>query len=298
MKTTNPISHTVREHCTTAGGFKTRYLEAGPTDAAPVLLLHDGAWGGSSSATWGNLIPALAANFRVIAMDMLGFGGTDKAVFLDRSPYEPRIAHATAFLTAIDIDSPVHLIGNSFGGSLALRWLADDSSGTIRSVTSINGTGGPWRTPLALAELGRWDGTRQDLRRIVELLTGEFDGIEAQLDERLRWASEPGHYRAMKAITVPLPDALVAPRPTDNWPRQLSGKQTPTLLVRGSQDVLLEPDWTSHFEEVIPAVEVATLDCRHEPNIDNPQSLISVLVDFLTRVDAGDRPLTAARRRG
>lgn len=287
VKTIKPTSHAVREHYTIAGGFKTRHLEAGPAGAQSVVLLHDGAWGGSSSATWGNFIPALAENFRVIAIDMLGFGGTDKAVFLDRSPYEPRIAHVAAFLTALGIDTPVHLVGNSFGGSLALRWLADGSPGTIRSVTSINGTGGPWRTPLALAELGRWDGTRQDLRRIVELLTGEFDGIEAQLDDRLRWASEPGHYRAMTAVMVPLPEALVATRPTDNWPRQLSGKQTPTLLVKGSQDVLLEPDWTSHFEEIMPAAEVATLNCRHEPNIDNPQLLLPVLVDFLTRVDEG-----------
>jgi hypothetical protein len=73
-------------------------------------------------------------------------------------------------LEALHIVEPVHLVGNSFDGSLAPKTLADGKAFGIRSVTSICGTGGAWKGDASPAELPHWDGTEKDLRRIVELL--------------------------------------------------------------------------------------------------------------------------------
>lgn len=281
----NTTGHEVQENYMEAGGFTTRYLECGDTQAPPVLLLHDGAWGGASSVTWNNVIPALAQSYRVLAPDLLGFGGTDKAVFLDRSPYEPRIKHLAALVAKLGVSGGLHVIGNSFGGSLALRMLASGTAMPFRSITSINGTGGPWRTSRALSELGHWDGTEQDLTRIIDLLIDDTPLMKGQVQERLKWASAPGHYRAVAAAALPLPQALVTKRPADDWPAQLKGKQAPLLLVSGKRDVLLDPDWTSHLQGVMPHAEVESLDCKHEPNIDRPEVLLPVLLAFLTKVD-------------
>ena len=274
------------------GRYSTRYIEAGDPTAEPMVLLHDGAWGGSSTVTWGNLVPRLAERFYVLAPDMLGFGGSDKAVFVDRSSYAFRIEHLLAYLDAVGVSRPVHVVGNSFGGSLALRLLATEHRHRIASVTSIAGTGGPWRSALALENLGHWDGTENDLRRIVDLLVGPGPHFENQLHDRLEWASVPGHYRAMSAPSIPLPDALKSTRPhNDDWPHQLNGIAiaTPVLLVRGSRDVLLDEDWTTHLTAVLSNVTVQTLDCRHSPNIDRPAELGEVLNDFIDDVNASSR---------
>jgi pimeloyl-ACP methyl ester carboxylesterase len=262
--------------------FRTRYLEAGDSRATTVLLLHDGTWGGASSVSWGNLIAALGEQYHVLAPDMLGFGGTDKAVFVDRSQYEARTAHLAAFLDALSITEPVHLAGTSFGGSLALRAISG-SPLPVRSVVSICGTGGPWRSERSIAELGHWDGSEEDLRRIVKLLIDESDLFELQLSERLRWAADVGHYRALKAPTVPLPPGLARSRVDDGWPGQLLGTATPVMLIAGQHDVLLEPGWTEHITAVAPHARVETLDCKHSPNIDRPELLLPLLLDFFSQ---------------
>ena len=63
-----------------AGGFRTRYLEAGPAqraDVPTVLLVHDGAFGADAGVTWSRLIPMLSTRYRVVAPDLLGYGGSD-----------------------------------------------------------------------------------------------------------------------------------------------------------------------------------------------------------------------------
>lgn len=265
-----------------AGLFRTRYLEAGSRAAPPLLLLHDGAWGGSSSVTWTNLLPQLAQHYHVLAPDMLGFGGTDKVVYVDRAQYAPRMKQMAWFLQALNITEPVHVIGNSFGGSLALKALADGKAFGILSVVSICGTGGAWKGDASPRELPHWDGTEKDLRRIVELLIDADSPVfEAQLAERLRWASDPGHYRAVKAVSVPLPPSLIRERRVDEWPKALEGITTPVMLIAGKRDVLLQPYWPERVRAGVPHARVEVLDSRHSPNIDRPDLVLPLLLDFL-----------------
>ena len=263
-----------------AGGFVTRYLEAGDRDAQPVLLLHDGAWGGCSSVSWGAMIQPLAENYRVLAPDMLGFGGTDKVVFLDRSTYQFRLVHLGEFLSTLNVTDPVRIIGSSYGGSTALRSLVQPSPLRVHCVVSISGTGGAWRTDLFRDQLGRWDGSEEDLMRVVNLLTDEFPRIDGHFQERLFWARKIGHYRAMKAPTAELPSEL-RPQIDDPWPTQLIGCKTPVMLVKGERDELLESDWADHIKGAIPHAQIVTLDCKHSPNLELPKTLLSLVEAFM-----------------
>ncbi|MCW5251298.1 alpha/beta fold hydrolase [Streptomyces sp. SHP 1-2] len=272
----------VTERRVRAGGYTTRYLEAGAPAAPVLLLLHDGAWGGSSDVTWGAMIPMFAQHYRVLAPDLLGFGGTDKVAYFDRPPHEFRIRHLAAFLRVLAVEEPVHVIGNSFGGTVALRSLPEAALPT-RSVVSIAGGGGPWRTPLS-RQLSRWDGSRADIERILRLLVDDFPGFAEQAADRTRWARQPGHFRAMASIGVALPEPLKQPR-QDAWPAALAATDVPLLLVKGTSDSLLEPGWAAHIAAVAPRCEVVELPCRHAPNIDMPHVLLPVLLGFLRRID-------------
>ena len=66
----------IEHHTTTVDGLATGYLEAGSGD--PVILLHGGEFGASAEIGWERTIPALAAHYRVIAPDMVGFGFSDR----------------------------------------------------------------------------------------------------------------------------------------------------------------------------------------------------------------------------
>jgi pimeloyl-ACP methyl ester carboxylesterase len=56
----------------------------------------------------------LAADFRVYAPDLLGFGRSDKVVFLDRAPYAPCVQQIADFCRAVGIER-AHFVGTSFG---------------------------------------------------------------------------------------------------------------------------------------------------------------------------------------
>ncbi|HJP69062.1 MAG TPA: alpha/beta hydrolase, partial [Sphingomicrobium sp.] len=94
----------------------TNYHEAG--EGAPVLLLHGSGPGVSAWTNWKKVLPVLAGDFRVIAPDMAGFGHTERNPEL---AYDIKlwVKHLVAILDALDLQK-VSLVGNSFGGSLAL----------------------------------------------------------------------------------------------------------------------------------------------------------------------------------
>ena len=92
-------------------GLATGYLEAGQGD--PVVLLHGGEFGVSADLGWEHNIAALAEHYRVLALDMLGFGQSAKVIdFNDGRGM--RIRHIARFCDAVGVDS-AHFVGNSMG---------------------------------------------------------------------------------------------------------------------------------------------------------------------------------------
>jgi pimeloyl-ACP methyl ester carboxylesterase len=106
---------TFEDHFISIDGSTTRYWQAGDR-GSPVLLLHGIA---CSVLEWERNIAALATRHRVFAVDLLGFGLTDKPSGADYSI--SRLAQfALSFLAAHKLPR-THLAGNSLGGSIALE---------------------------------------------------------------------------------------------------------------------------------------------------------------------------------
>ena len=89
----------------------------------PVVLLHGGGPGASGVSNYARNIEPLAQHFRVIVPDMPGYGRSAKGV--DRSdPFGYLADHIRGMLDVLGIDR-AHLVGNSYGGSCALRLALD-----------------------------------------------------------------------------------------------------------------------------------------------------------------------------
>ncbi|MEY8569633.1 alpha/beta fold hydrolase [Brevibacterium linens] len=275
---------TITDTTTVVSDLETRYLSGGPEDGTPVVFFHDGAWGGSADVTWGDVLPLAAdAGYRVIAPDFLGYGGSAKSVRVDVSPFAFRIRHTFSLLDSLGITGPVHFVGNSFGGSIGLRALSDPANrDRIASVTTINGTGGPFKAP-DMGKMGAFDGTEESLSKIVDLLGDKSETRAQHLEARLRWASQPGHFITMKAPHTQVPDLIKAERPADPYPGNLSDAAVPVLLVQGTADTLLEADWPEKLSASIPTAEVARVEHGHSPNITHPHETWELISDFLGR---------------
>jgi pimeloyl-ACP methyl ester carboxylesterase len=99
-----------------AHGLRTHYLEAG--EGEPVLLLHGSGPGVSAWENWAEIVPIMARHRRVLAIDIPGFGATERKA---DSQYDMTfwVDHVLAFMDALGI-AQAPLVGNSFGGMVAM----------------------------------------------------------------------------------------------------------------------------------------------------------------------------------
>ena len=122
-----------------AAGISTNYHEVGHGD--PVLLIHGSGPGVSAWANWRLTMPRLATRFRVIAPDMVGFGFTERPTGV-RYDLDTWVGHALGLLDALRIDR-AHIVGNSFGGALALA-LAIRHPQRVRRLVLMGAAGVPF----------------------------------------------------------------------------------------------------------------------------------------------------------
>lgn len=82
-------------------GMRMHYVEEGPADAEPILLLHgEPSW----SFLYRHMIPPLAeAGYRVIAPDLFGFGKSDKPTRKPDYSYAGHVAWMRAFIEQLDL---------------------------------------------------------------------------------------------------------------------------------------------------------------------------------------------------
>ncbi|MCX6136095.1 MAG: alpha/beta hydrolase [Ignavibacteriales bacterium] len=123
----------IRCRCITTSRLRTRVLFSGPEDGEPVLFLH----GNLSSATWWEeSMLRLPPSFRGIAPDQRGFGDADPSQKIDaRLGLADLAEDVTALLDSLEIGA-VHVVGNSLGGSVVWRLLAE-APGRLLSVTLV-----------------------------------------------------------------------------------------------------------------------------------------------------------------
>ena len=133
-----------------AGGITTNYHEQGAGE--PVLLLHGSGPGVSAWANWRLVIPRLAENFRVIAPDIAGFGFTERPEGIHYE-METWLKHALDFLDALEIGQ-AHVIGNSFGGALAVA-LAIEAPQRVSRLVLMGSVGLEFELTEFLLEAGR-----------------------------------------------------------------------------------------------------------------------------------------------
>lgn len=122
-------------------GTRTRYYDVG--SGPPLVLVHGGAWSGTSNAnTWSTVLGRLGREFRVLAFDRIGCGMTDSPEDAADYRYGSEIAHALAFLDAVDVGS-AHLCGASRGAGLAACLAAETPDRFETLVMTNSHTFGP-----------------------------------------------------------------------------------------------------------------------------------------------------------
>lgn len=262
-------------------GLTTAYLDAGEGD--PVVLLHGGEFGASAELGWERVIDALAEHHRVLAPDMLGFGGSAKVVdFTDGRGM--RIRHIARFCAVLGVTS-AHFAGNSMG---AINLLVDVTSEApvlpMRSLVAICG-GGEIQRGEHMEALYDYDATVAGMRRIVTALFADpaYPADDDYVRRRYESSIAPGAWEALAAARFRRPG--LAPPPAPSSARPYERIAVPALLVEGARDKLLPRGWAAEIAAQIPGGRSAVVaGAGHCPQIEQPEAVTELLLGFFADV--------------
>lgn len=260
------------------GDFNIHYIEKGAGDSH-VILLHGFA---ANTYTWRNTIdPLVNAGYHVWAIDLLGFGASDKPL---NAPYglDLYIDQLEAFIKAKAIDK-AHLIGNSMGGGIFLE-LTLKFPDFVRSLTLVNAMGHPMNLPVFL-KFARWspEMAKPLLSRTViktalrDLIVKKESLSEAQVDAYWIPLSQQGGKEAFLKLLQMFDNELM-----EKMVPTFHRIAVPTLIIWGDRDSLIPVSHAELFHEEIKDSKLLIIkDCGHIPQEEEPQIFNTNILAFL-----------------
>ncbi len=276
----DPERLSFHSHRTSAGRIST--MEAGSGD--PLVCLPGL---GGTKASFMTTVAALAHERRVIAIDLPGFGDSDKPL---TGAYDAEwfARVVVELLDELGLEQ-ADLAGNSMGGRVALE-TGLRARDRVRRLVLLS-PAMPWlrrdrtldfilRAPLPL--LGLLQPTPRALvdpivRRLIP--SGNEGWIAAGLDEFLRsYCSAPGRfafYESARNIARDEPHG-----PDGLWER-LQRLEPQTMFVWGRHDTLVPIAFMKHVERALPAARHLELDCGHVPQLEASGRTHAAVSEFL-----------------
>ena len=179
-------------------GINTHYYEMGAGEA--LILLHGGGAGADSFGNWRGCLARFAVHYHVYAVDIVGFGCTDKPDPQDY-PYtqQARNEHIIAVIETLGLAS-VNLIGNSMGGSTSMG-VAIERPDLVNKLVLMGSAG--VRAPITdeLKSIMNYDYTTDGMLRIVRGLTNpDFRFDEELVNYRHDLSIQDDTKRAYNAV--------------------------------------------------------------------------------------------------
>jgi 2-hydroxymuconate-semialdehyde hydrolase len=213
-----------------AAGIETNYHDVG--SGAPVLLIHGSGPGVTAWANWRLVLPALGKTCRAIAPDMVGFGYTQRPAGAEYG-IDGWVDHAVGLLDALGIEQ-TDLIGNSFGGAIALA-LAIRHPQRVRRLVLMGSVGVPFPITAELDAVWGYEPSLQAMRGLLDIFAYDRGLVTDELAElRYQASIRPGFQESFAAMF---------PAPRQRWVDAMASAEADiraikhkTLIIHGRDD--------------------------------------------------------------
>lgn len=258
------------------GGIATNYHDEG--DGHPVVLIHGSGPGVTAWANWRATIPALATRFRVVAPDILGFGYTERPEGVEYNS-TTWTEHLIGFLDALGLDR-VSIVGNSFGGSLALN-IATRHPERVDSLVLMGSVGVPFTITDGLDAVWGFEPSLEAMRGLLDVFAYDRSLVNDELAElRLAAATRPGVQEAFSAM-FPAPrqqgvDAMVVDED------RIAALPNDTLIIHGRDDQVIPLSNSLQLLELIERSQLHVFGrCGHWVQIEHAARFNALVANFL-----------------
>lgn len=264
------------------GDVELAYTESG--SGFPVIWLHGSGPGATGMSNFGGNLPAFS-DHRNVVVDLPGWGGSSRSTDL------PLLFHAAQTVERAMDELGIeraHLVGNSYGGGVAMRLAVTSPHRVERLVLMAPGgvlpdDAPPW--PVGLERLFGYmasaDPSLEDMEAFVRMMVYDESLATPEL-VRERYESS---LRRHPELPVPPPFGDITP--------DLGRIEAPTLLVWGREDQTVPLTWAPKILHGIPNAELRVLPhCRHWVQYERAPEFNHIVREFL-----GGGPTAAAAGR-
>jgi pimeloyl-ACP methyl ester carboxylesterase len=261
-----------------AGGIETNYHEAG--GGFPVLMLHGSGVGVSGYANWRYTMPEIGRQFRAIAIDMVGFGYSacpaDAQYSLDYW-----VNHVIRFLDAMGIEK-THLLGNSFGGGLALAVTARHPDRVARTVL-MGSIGTRFTIPQAFNAGHGYEPAVDRMRTLLKNFTYYPESItDEAVQLRYQTSTRPGYQSTFEKLFPGTREQKMLAMVTPD--EQIRAITNEVLLIHGREDYVVPMETSERLFRLIPRSELHLFgQCGHWSHIDHAPRFNNLVLDFYSR---------------
>lgn len=246
-------------------------FEGGPPNGQGILLIHGLQ---DHAGTWWRVAPHLVdRGYRVVALDLPGHGESGP----EAGRLTPEmLVEAARHVLQTRFDGPVHVVGNSLGGAVAIQLVGTEPSRTSKLIV-VNSAG----MPVEIDQRAFLPESLDDLRKTLDQVLGPQDlPMPEFILNDIMDSIEDG-------ATPRLWEALAS---ADFLDQQLPEIENESHVVWGEADGLLPVELGEQMSQLLPNAYFHPIpECGHAPQVMCPSAFRAVLFEILSQ---GERPET------
>ena len=263
-------NHLISEEFVKVGETKIRYLEEGSSNSNIVLIHGLGGF----AERWSAVIPLLSKKYHVIALDLPGYGYSDKPS-IDYTP-EFFLKFIFDFLDSMGIRK-THMIGTSLGGQIVAE-CAITQNKMIEKIALVCPAGimkGSTPTLDAYSMAALYP-SYDTVKTAYEMMTDSNKKVSNDtIEDFIKRMTQSNAKMAFMSTILALKNASPITE-------RLSNIMVPTLLIWGAHDTMIPIKYANDFASSIKNCRLEIMEnCGHTPHIEEPAKFSQIVLNFL-----------------
>jgi len=262
-------------------GIQTNYHECGEGD--PVILLHGSGPGVTAWQNWRGILSRLGETHRVLAPDIVGFGFSPLPEG-EKPGIKLWTKHLAGFIEAMGLER-VTLVGNSFGGALALGMMAFHSD-KVRSLILMGTPAGEFEQTQGLANSRSFEPSMDAMRSMMRAFPYDPSIVTDEVvAARLRVAEIASGKETIGKLQPAAEPKSKGPRIVKGIPlQQLDAIDVPVLILHGREDKMIPLPVAVRMHEHLKRSEMHVFgQCGHWVQLEREDEFLDQIRGFLRR---------------
>lgn len=257
------------------GSFNTNYHDVGSGE--PIIFIHGSGPGVSAFANWRLCMPVLSENFRVIAPDMVGFGYSDRPDNITYS-MDVWVQQIIDLMDALNLEK-VNLVGNSFGGALALALVIKYPEKFSRIVL-MGAVGVNFDLTYGLDKAWGYTPSFENMKELLDIFAYSRELVTDDL-ARMRYEASirPGFQESFSSMfPAPRQNGVDLMESDENDIKKIDKE---VLIIHGREDKVIPLENSIRLNKLILKSQLHVFgQCGHWTQIEHKDRFNKLLLDF------------------